>query len=298
MAVRPTFDSIAPTTTPEFHGGYGRTGPRTFDIDKHILPAAVAGIRRAFTLAKANRSTGWRTLQRHGDLDERRAVAASRGEVDIFKRRTGHAAVRVNCAVVIDDSGSMQSSGATIRVPGSTAKMRATNRTAAAIFGGTIAKALGAIPTVRLNVYQHGAYYGNRTYIKWRWTRGTPMGVFNEQAGGRNGAPGGGNADGFVLMAIAERLLRETRSNERAVIMMVSDGLPSIYSTTGTGTTGEALIDAVAWCRAKGITVLGVAIDGSDQSNYYGEGYIRFTGDWVALGTDLAKVLGHALQRR
>jgi hypothetical protein len=44
--------------------------------------------------------------------------------------------------------------------------------------------------------------------------------------------------------------------------------------------------------------VLGVAIDGSDQKVYYGDGLLQWTGDWSAMGKSLAKVLGSALASR
>jgi hypothetical protein len=86
--------------------------------------------------------------------------------------------------------------------------------------------------------------------------------------------------------------------------MVVSDGLPSQYSADATvvGPTrnaGGALIDAVAYARKAGFEVIAVAIDGSDQSAYYGtNGVIRFDGDWNALGSALAKHIGNALASR
>jgi hypothetical protein len=274
--------------------------PATFDIRQHVQPTAVAAIRKAFTLAKTSKAN-WRTAQREGRMDPRSMMRATRSDQDVFRRKTGHSTTQVRCAILIDDSGSMSGRDSIIPHPLAPADKRkrvmVSRRMGAAIFAGTVATALGTIPTVTLDVYQHAAS-GGRMNIKWRWHRGTPVGVFNEQAQGYNGAQGGGNADGHALHAITQHLLQTIKRGERGVIMVVSDGLPSVYAPGGTGEAGQALIDAVAEARRHGIVVLGVAIDGSNQAAYFGDGLLQWTGDWSAMGKSLAKVLGSALAAR
>jgi hypothetical protein len=221
----------------------------------------------------------------------------------VFKRKVGHSTTRVRVSVLIDDSGSMSGGSiAYISHPSDPkTKVGVSRKMAAAVFGATIAEALGRVPTVDLDVFQHAAGSGRMT-IKWRWSKGTPVAVFNAAAAERIG--GGGNADGHALYAITTRMAREIKRDERGVIMVVSDGLPSQYSADATvvGPTrnaGGALIDAVAYARKAGFEVIAVAIDGSDQSAYYGtNGVIRFDGDWNALGSALAKHIGNALASR
>ena len=130
--------------------------------------------------------------------------------------------------------------------------------------------------------------------IKHRWAKGIPTGVFNEAI--YNSANGGGNADGHALYAITERMRREIKRGERGIILLVSDGLPSVYAPDGTSEAGQALIDAVAHARKNGIEVIAVAIDGSDQSVYYGEkNVVPFTGNWTSLGSALARHIGAVL---
>src|SRR4029078_11712202 len=105
-----------------------------------------------------------------------------------------------------------------------------------------IAKALGRVPTIDLDVYQHSASFGH-LYMKWRWHKGTPLGVFNEAT---QGIGGGGNADGHALFAITTKMLKELKRDQKGIIMIVSDGMPSVYSDDGTSEAGQALIDAVA----------------------------------------------------
>lgn len=272
--------------------------PDHFDVNKLVIATAVASIRKAFTLAKTSHDA-WRSHKREGRLDVRRAPAASRGDHDIFKRQTGRSTTRVKCYVVIDASGSMHGVGTGV-IPhpdNPKKKVKVTAAMAAAVFGATIARAIGTVPTVDLDIFQHshGGSRGGALIMKHRWAKGTPVAVFNEA--GTTGIGGGGNADGHALFAVVQRMQREIKRGERGIILMVSDGLPADYSHDGKGDAGQALIDAVAAGRKAGFEVIGVSIDGTDQSAYYGKGLVTFRGDWTALGSELAQHIGAALAR-
>jgi hypothetical protein len=306
MNARPTYtpSDLEPRQTAAFSRGamlrQRRWGadvlpPSSFDAPALVSKTAVAAIRRSFLQAKTSHEA-WRSFRRAGRLDARQGPRADRGAQDIFRTRTGKSTTRVKVAVLIDASGSMSSSDAYVEhptAPGST--YRVPRREAAAVFGATIAKALGTIPTVDLDVFQHAAGGGHMT-LKYRWAKGTPVAVFNAAAHGYIG--GGGNADGHALYAITERMIKSLKRGERGVIMVVSDGLPSVYGSGGRSEAGQALIDAVAHARKNNIVVVGVAIDGSDQTVYYGEGTVKHTGSWTALGSALAKQIGGALATR
>jgi Mg-chelatase subunit ChlD len=300
---RPTYDDLSPRETGPFtkrqaryEKHWGRSPlPSHFDAKALVIPTAVASIRKAFLLAKTSKDA-WKTAQREGRPDVRQAPRIARGEQDIFKKKAGRSTSRVRVSVLIDASGSMSNTDAYIQRPDDpTQTIAVERRLAAAVFGTTIATALGRIPTVELNVFQHAAYSGHMV-IKYRWAKGTPVAVFNEAATRSIGA--GMNADGHALYAVTERMRRELKRGERGILMVVSDGLPSVYSSNGTSEAGQALIDAVAHARRHGITVIAVAIDGSDQSVYYGDGYVPFTGNWNALGSALARQVGSAMAVR
>jgi hypothetical protein len=291
--------------------------PAAFDARQLVIPTAVAAIRKAFLLAKTGHR-GWKSVQREGRFDVRQAPRISRGAQDVFKRKVGRSTTHVKVSVLIDSSGSMNNGDAFIANPGNPAdKLQVRRRTAAAVFGATIATAIGTVPTVSLDVFEHGAVDG-KMVIKYRWAKGTPIAVFNEAAH-RSSTPAG-NADGHALYAITSRMQREIKRDERGIVLLVSDGLPSQYGTAGQVQppekrigeaphiyqnrvqmyqAGQALIDAVAHARRNGIEVIGVAIDGSDQATYYGEkGVIKFDGNWTALGSALAQHVGAALAAR
>lgn len=333
MKTTPRYDSLAPVSVGPFNPALQTRNkwrrsrglrhdpvlPELFDVEEHVSPQAVAAIHRAFTQSKTSHAD-WRSYKREGRFDPRRAAGATRGDVDVFKRKTGRSTTHVKCAVLIDASGSMRFDDSA-RIPNPldpTNPMRVgvTRQIAAAVFGATIARALGRVPTVSLEIFQHSAGVDSNMTIKYRWTRGTPIRVFNEAS--HQSLSGGGNADGHALFAITERMLRDLKRDERGVIMVVSDGLPSVYSKDGEAQVvvdasagalmGEikareakarmALVDAVHYARSRGIEVVAVAVDGSDQSAFYGDGVVPFTGNWSALGTGLGKVIGKALARR
>jgi Mg-chelatase subunit ChlD len=268
--------------------------PSHFDTKALVLPTAVASIRKAFLLAKTSKDA-WKSMQREGRPDVRQAARISRGEQDVFKRKTGTSTTRVKVSVLIDASGSMSNTDSFIQHPQDPAQtVRVERRMAAAVFGATIATALGRIPTVTLDVFQHAAYSGHMV-IKYRWAKGTPVAVFNDS---HRSIGAGMNADGHALYAVTERMRRELRRGEKGIIMVVSDGQPSVYGD-GDSNTGQALIDAVAHARRYGIAVIAVAIDGSDQSVFYGpKGVVQFTGNWNALGSALARQVGDAMAVR
>jgi hypothetical protein len=302
MNARPSFNegSLRARRTGPFDYHYGSSNlPSTFDAPAFVAPAAVAAIHKAFTQSKTSHDS-WRSYKREGRLDPRRAAAGLRGEMDIFQRKTGRSVSKVKVAVVLDASGSMRDPGSAKitnpLTPMSRAKVTVSAQLAAAVFGATVAKALSRIPTVDLDVYQHSAGF-NHLVLKWRWHRGTPLGVFNEAAVGSIGA--GGNADGHALYAVAEKMRREMKHGQKGIILMVSDGMPSDYSSNGKSNAGQALIDACAHARKNGIEVIAVSVDNSDQSVYYGkDSVVPFTGEWGPLGTELAKHIGRALARR
>jgi cobalamin biosynthesis protein CobT len=267
-------------------------GPSSFNAPEFVAATAVASIRKAFMLAKTSHRA-WSHGTRYGRPDARRMVPAMRGQQDIFKYKTGRSTTMTRVYVVLDDSGSMFSQDARLPIPGYEGEIaRVTRKMAAAVFGCTVATALGSVPTVALDVWHHSSGSAD-VELKWRWSRGTPMGVFNEAAIDRHG--GGGNADGHALMALAMRMKSTLKPDERGIVLMVSDGLPADYAPGGTSDAQQALKDAVREVRAMGIEVIAVAIEGSDQSAYYGDGTIPFTGDWTALGRSLAEHIGHAL---
>lgn len=216
--------------------------PGVGDIAGFVDPTAVAAIRKAFTLSNQSRDN-WAGGQRYGRLDRTAGARIAAGNLDVYRRRADHSSTKVRLAIVLDASVSMHAAmdvpdprKAYLMAPYHMTRVR--RCTAAAIFASTMIKALGHVPTVRMDVYQHAAGLGDGAdqrhpvvSIKHRWSPGTPVAVMNGAAkwGPDDSRGSGGNADGHALMAIGERLVRETQPGERPVVMVVSDGLPSVH---------------------------------------------------------------------
>ena len=168
MKLKPSYTphDLQPTQTQNLNR-YNRPmfdgSPREFDIAALVDVNAVAAIRKAFTTAKTSHEA-WRSYKREGRFDRRAAPRATRGEQDVFRRKTGQSTTRVKAAVLIDASGSMRGGAeVAIGIPGTTGgrhgqrKVKVTRQEAASVFGGTIARALGNVPTIDLDVFQHSA---------------------------------------------------------------------------------------------------------------------------------------------
>lgn len=285
---------MAPFAQYRVHSYYSSRA-KMVGVEDLVQPTAVAAIRKAFMQSNVSRDE-WRDGQRRGRFGNRSGFAAAQGRADIFRNRGAQSATRIRCMVLVDGSGSMHGGRQYLPVPGHTQSVNVQRAGAAAVFGATIAKALGSVPTVALEVWQHDGSGSGHLNLKFRWSRGVPVKVFNAAARWRGGY--GGNADGHAIMALLGRAFRVRDPQEKIVMLVVSDGQPSAYTSSGSGDAGSALIDAVRTARAKGATVLGVAIDGSDQKVYYGDGLITFTGDWTALGKALARTMGASLAGR
>jgi cobalamin biosynthesis protein CobT len=276
--------------------------PSAFDVRTLVSQQAVVAIRTAFTQAKTSHRA-WKSIQREGRFDVRQAPRIHNGAQDVFKRKVGRSTTHVKVSILIDASGSMRGFGsAAIPHPDAPKRrIQVSRAAAAALFGATIATALGRVPTIDIDIFQHAA--GSMLHLKYRWAKGTPVAVFNGAATQSIGPSG--NADGHALFAITERMKREIKRDEKGIILVVSDGLPSQYASQNVTASpqersaGQALIDAVAHARRAGFEVIAVAIDGSDQSVYYGEkGVVPFDGDWTALGKALGQHVGAALAVR
>ena len=179
MNTRPTYKSIDPVVAGPYNPYNHREQtwkrsrspmpdrvevlPEAFDAPEHVSPQATASIQKAFLLSKTSHNA-WKSFKREGRFDPRRAAGATRLDQDVFKRKTGRSTTKVRVAVLLDGSGSMDFEDTARLVnplnPTSHRKHGVKASMAAAVFGCTIARALGSIPTVDLDVYQHSAGVG------------------------------------------------------------------------------------------------------------------------------------------
>lgn len=250
--------------------------PRTPDVSA----ATVASIQTVFQRSRLGHND-WRSRQLEGRIDARNVWRNSaRGSVDIFKERRAPSATKLNIHLLVDGSGSM-SGGLSIKAQDLVA---------------TLTEAFKFLPTVRLTCWQHNANTGQVNLTKV-YERGT-VNRINKMH--RN--TGGGNADGFALLAVGQRALKNRRIDERTMVIVISDGRPSVHGTNNTNYHLAGHSKTVAGdLRQQGVTVLSVAVEGGSQADMYGtENVISFTGSdkdaWSDLARDFAQKFGAALR--
>jgi nitric oxide reductase activation protein len=227
-----------------------------------------------------------------GRLDSRHAWRNdARGSVDIFRDRRARSTTKVRAYLLVDASGSM----------GGVHPQRRTKAMLAQDTTATLAMALGRISTVDLTVYQHSASSNGNMYIRKAYDR-----ITHRIEGMAQWGEGGGNADGFALRWVGEQALRERRPDEKIMIIVISDGLPSVH---GRNSTNRDLIqfshtEATA-LRKRGVAVLSVTIEeGATQGharNMYGpENVVPFDPKsptaWPDLARGLADLFGRVLR--
>jgi cobalamin biosynthesis protein CobT len=239
--------------------------------------ATVASVQTIFQRSKLSRQ-GWQSRLLEGRLDSRHAWRNdARGVVDIFKDRRAPSTTKVNVWLLNDASGSMRG-----------AKAEYSQDCTA-----TLVEAFKRISTVRLHVWQHKAmtYEGVdmiRIYERGKVDKVTQM----------TDNVDGGNADGFALQWIGEQALKMARADEKTIIIVISDGLPSVEGKNATNHDLISFNNIVASdLRLKGASVLCVAIEGGDlqghaRSMYGPENVIPFQPGYERAWSDLARGLG------
>jgi cobalamin biosynthesis protein CobT len=185
---------------------------------------------------------------------------------------------KLNVHILVDASGSMMGDRA----------CRAQDMAA------TLVAAFNHIPTVNLSVWQHNAVgHGATVY------RVAERGIAPKLDQMLNNIAGG-NADGFALEFVGQRALRAARPDEKTLVIVISDGLPSVQ---GRGATGNILDHSklvARTLRSKGCDVMSVAIAGDTSAHVqmYGEGnVVAFTNDWSELSRSFAATFGRVLGR-
>ena len=160
---------------------------------------------------------------------------------------------------------------------------------------GTLVKAFERIPTVNVSVWQHNASGGQATVYR-NVERGAPNKLDQMLLN-----LGGGNADGFALEWVGQYAMRKQRPDERTLIIVLSDGLPSV---NGVGAKGKILDHSALVAqtlRSKGAEVMSVAIAGDTDAHKYMYGddnVVHWTGDWTRLARDLSEKFGKVLARK
>jgi hypothetical protein len=256
--------------------------------------AVVSAVRTAFQRSRTSPSQ-WKHRVNEGRIDPRnvwRQQATDR--TDIFRDRTAPGATKVNLHILVDGSGSMDSTDQ--QVPGS--EVKTTRIQAAMDITATLFDAFHRQPQVRLSITLHNTVAMNGNVALWPIVTN---GQGRQYIGFMGKAVGGGNGDGYAIKAIGEKVRHSHRKGEVDLLIIVSDGLPSWLADRAyqnAHADGVGLVyNVVEDLRKTGVQVMSIAIaPNPNQQEMYGkEGVIPFDGDWNHLAVGIATVLGQTL---
>lgn len=246
--------------------------------EPYVDGGTVASVQTVFNRMRLSHQ-GWQRRELHGRLDGQQAWRYdARNQVDIFRERRMPSPTKLNVHLLLDASGSM-SGGRACR---------------AQDLAGTFVEAFKRIPTVRINVWQHNANQVTNIYRIFK------PGDNVKKLDSMLLNIGGGNADGFALEAIGGEVMKHLRPDEANLIIVISDGLPSV---AGQGATGNILDHSTLVTHTlnnKGVMVMGVAIAGdvtAHRAMYGKDNVLGFSGDWGKLSRDFAAVFGAVLRK-
>lgn len=241
-------------------------------------------LRAAFAARKTSRDN--RMVARSGRLSASRAYRVRAGFDNVFTRRDSLSPDRIDLHLLVDASGSMERPAEA--KTGSFTEMESARKARSRIvdravrLAANMVSALDRVPTIRVKVWSHNTTGGTHVWDILDTRRGDSI---NRTA---TIAPGGSNNDASAIRAVGETIIRERSQREQSILMVLSDGAPCEPEDWVRG--------AVETLRDKGVGVVSVAMDGGlteTQEQCYGREYVvRFSGDWQALGRDMAEKIG------
>jgi hypothetical protein len=219
-------------------------------------------------------------MVRSGRIDRSRLARVSQGDTRVFVNRGAPAPQRVRVHLLVDCSGSMLSVGGR---NGSTPLIQ---------LAAQAARDLGA--AIDLIPWAAGRVYGHTTddhgvYVARIWEKGEDRSYFDNLM--RLGLSG--NEDGYAIAYVADDLLEEKTSNERGVVLVISDGYPAYQN--GYGHTQHV----VEYYRRKGLRVVAVSIapaaSGDRFAKLYGGDVVNYDPNTSVFARSLARVIGSSL---
>lgn len=250
-------------------------GVRTPNVD----PVVAATVGNVYSRTRLSHK-GWKTRELHGRLVARDLYRfKAKQEVDLFRNRKMAAPTALNVHLLVDASGSMYGRNA----------MNAQDVCA------TLVHAFKRIAAVRVNVWQHNAADNVNLYKVYEHGG---VDRLNEMLNN----VGGGNADHFALRAVGEIAAKTARPDEVTLVIVVSDGLPSVGANDATNHDLVAGTNRVIGAlRKQGVWVMSVAIEpgiGAKNAAMYGEdNVVPFNGNYSDLARSFGAVFGHVLGR-
>ena len=261
-----------PDHTPVYHeqrrGGW-RSQVGAFD------PVAAQGVAEAFDSTRLSFETYGPGFQ-SGRFRGTSACRAATGSLNVMYRRSLPSKTRIHLALLIDWSRSMESG------------YRAPQSDSLAL---TIAEALAPVSNFRLSVWHYGSDpFGRNSEVRHTWSSDDARPL--REALTLVGDPNGGTPTPECLDALCGEVEHDQQPDERTLVISITDGEPDGANHIGVRTVAEYWAD-------HDVAVIGVGVGGQTlkvMEEQYGEGnVIAFNGRWDDLATNIATVVGNAL---
>lgn len=263
-------------TSPDANGQRGLVywGPRGLHLSRRGLdsPIGAAAIKAAFLRARTGHFARER-YQRAGRVDNCSLTRVVGSDQRIFAKRHAPSEQRYRVWLLVDCSGSM--SGRPIDEAASVAQ--------------ALVASTRSVPTVSLDVWGwtsggNGTSGGVGAFQAVRvWTEGRDL----ADIGFLKSFGGGSTPDKETVQWAAKAIVAQSRSDEKPLIIIASDGQGSLR-----GDDGKATIAAI---RKSGVAVVSVAIGrvrDDHFTNIYGQhGFVPFRGSISAMARPLAQVI-------
>lgn len=275
--------------------------------EPNIDGGTVHAVRLAFQRSRSG-SRAWAGHQPAGRLDSRACWRnTALRDRDIFRDKVAPTVTKVNAYILVDGSGSM--SWPVDRDPSLPMHQwkdpNATGRPrieAATDVVATLVEAFRHISSVRLNVWLHNTAIHTRD-ADINMVEVIRNGKGREHLRRLPDLVENGNGDGYAIKWLAAKMQRDTRPDEVALLIVVSDGLPSVLVRGARNLDQEALVfNAANEARDHGVNVLSVAIAKVPaQTTMYGrENVIPFWTPedpeaWGVLAAEFGATLGRTL---
>lgn len=243
-----------------------RTGKMTVDRPE-------VGRQLAAVINSARKGPGLpQRFQRTGRIDRTRLSRVAVADPHVFTRNVAPSPQRVRAYILVDCSGSM--SGPKGKRAAQTAR--------------DLANAIDQID------WASGAIYGHTTdsfgvYVARVWNSGENRKFVDDIYS----LPKADNHDGYAVAYVCDDILEEKTREERGVVMVISDGLPTHYNGY------EHTKEVVDFYRRQGLRVMGISIDaaasGTRFASLYGGDVIDYDPNTAVFARNMARVIGSSI---
>lgn len=243
-----------------------KTGLMRYDRARASVDTAVNQMRRKLERALITKSNrGWLRNREQGLLDNKRLVAAYRGEVNVHRVR--EPVEDMNCCIglIVDQSGSMSGSKIALAQQAAISYAEALDKTGIPFMIGGFTtnynrhEALNPLEVAHISGYRN---FPLDLYVYKKFDE--VLKKARPSIGAMTGCEMHDNADGDSLLQFYWRFIKG-RQERRKVMVVFSDGHPAARG----GNQTQRLRDVVAYLESEGVELLAIGIESDAPKKFY-----------------------------